>query len=260
MKATRSGTAVLAVASALLAACGGVSAQSGSKPDGWWVEGCSALDWAGTYDPIATKFMYYDAIQGKVIATQDINVATRLVYSAHVDLPGGYLVTRETAYDPNNITSGTQTEISMCLQPPGVYPMKCVDNEDIGTAEKTPTEVDDNCTVLAYNIFYTEPKESDCESSFCQGPCALCHAGAAPPRAFEHAHLSAPIPPLSRVLRACMRSRDCVPTNSLLTLTREYTRSRACSGALYDTRHTSRLRTYTAAVAFHIMERVDDAP
>lgn len=55
---------------------------------------------------------------------------------------------------------GLESALSLCLHPIVEEPMKCVDNDDVGTWVVTPTAIDDNCVVLSFNQFYTEPGEA----------------------------------------------------------------------------------------------------
>ena len=162
MTMARAWTTALAVASALLAARGGVSAQSGSKPDGWWVEGCSALDWSGTYEPKAMMALYYHASEGEVVATENVSALPTRVFTAHPNMPYAFVGTRKGPVQiVPGVTNGPPDTVSLCLHPPGVYTMTCVHNNEVGTFKETPTAVGDDCTVLAYNQAYTEPGEHD---------------------------------------------------------------------------------------------------
>lgn len=159
MKMAHAGTAaLLVVASALLAACGSCSAQSETNEASWWVEGCSALDWSGEYEPKTIMALYYDASEGEVVATQDASALPTRFFTAHPDMPYAFIGTRNGPVQiVNGVINGLPETVSLCLHPPGVYAMTCVDNDDIGTFTVTPTAIGDDCTVLAYNQFYTEP-------------------------------------------------------------------------------------------------------
>lgn len=220
----RIGTAALVTASALLAACGSVSAQPN----------CGTLDWSGTFDVKVLKLLYYNPSEGNVIAEQDPNAIPTFFITAHPDMSSAFIISRD---GPVQIGNGTvsylTTSISLCLQPSAAEPMRCVDSDDVGTWEVNPTAIDDSCNVHMFNVMYTEPGESDCEESPCQGEwwarcsyhCSDKHTGAClhiGPILDHCWHVSSHAFAVEHILTTCARNHT-------------QTRARVCSRASCDT-------------------------
>ena len=146
------------------------------------LEGCSALDWSGAFAPTSVNLLYYDISEGKVVATTDVNVLPTRFLTAIPDMSGAFVISRDGPVQlVEGEVIGLESALSLCLHPIVEEPMKCVDNDDVGTWEVTPTAIDDNCVVLSFNQAYTEPGEHDW--SVCAMPLApLCrsvaHTGA----------------------------------------------------------------------------------
>ena len=147
------------------------------------LEGCSALDFSGWFAPTSVKIMSYDISEGKVVTSQNVADLSSRVFTALPDLSDAYVLTRDapTQLDDGEIILSPGSAASLCLHPIVEEPMRCVDNDDVGTWEVTPTAIDDNCLVLSFNQWYTEPSEHDW--SVCAMPLApLCrsvaHTGA----------------------------------------------------------------------------------
>ena len=149
------------------------------------LEGCSALDFSGWFAPTSVKIMSYDISEGKVVTSQNVADLSSRVFTALPDLSDAYVLTRDapTQLEDGEIILSPGSAASLCLHPIVEEPMKCVDNDDVGTWEVTPTAIDDNCVVLSFNQWYAEPSEHDCESSFCQGECVRDAHTAVPTRA-----------------------------------------------------------------------------
>ena len=216
------------------------------------LDGCSSLDWSGAYAPMSAMLMFYDISEGKVVSTQDVAVQPTRHWTAVPDMSGAWVMTRDSPVQLNDdeILS-PQSSVSLCLQPSAIAPMKCVDNNDVGTWEISPTAIDDNCVVLTFNQFYTEPGEHDCEEFSCQGECARDALTAAQPRMCRRACVPglcecafcsslahvAYVTQISTSTHTCMRIRaragafssrawTCTQQTSPSTLTNAWTRQR----------------------------------
>ena len=151
------------------------------------LEGCSALDWSGAFAPTSVNLLYYDISEGKVVATTDVNVLPTRFLTAIPDMSGAFVISRDGPVQlVEGEVIGLESALSLCLHPIVEEAMKCVDNDDVGTWEVTPTAIDDNCVVLTFNQVYTEPGESSCEESFCQGECVRDALTAAMPLRRAH--------------------------------------------------------------------------
>ena len=146
---------------------------------------------------MSARLMIYDISEGKVLTTQDENVPPTHRVTAVPNMAGAWVMTRDSPVQLGTCTAvigipvppdqcevlAPHSSVSLCLQPSAIAPMKCVDNDDLGAWEVTPTAIDNDCFVISFNLVYAEAGEASCESSFCQGTCARDALTAAQPRA-----------------------------------------------------------------------------
>ena len=99
------------------------------------LEGCSALDWSGAFAPTSANLLFYDISEGKVVATTDVNALPTLFSTAIPDMSDAFVISRDA---PAQLVDGEvvlplESSVSMCLHPIAEEPMRCVDNDDVGT-------------------------------------------------------------------------------------------------------------------------------